>query len=59
MSAACGSAFRETSITGVRDAARRPKSSRTPVIEVSRNAEPQAADTPLVLPYFEVEEWDV
>jgi len=42
-----------------RDAARRPKSSRTPVIEVSRNAEPQAADTPLVLPYFEVEEWDV
>jgi hypothetical protein len=27
-------------------------------IEVSRDAEPPAADKPLVLPYFEVEEWD-
>lgn len=41
-----------------RDAARRPKSSRAKAIEVSRDAEPSAADTPLVLPYFEVEEWD-
>ena len=41
-----------------RDAARRPTSSRAKAIEVSRDAEPPAADTPLVLPYFEVEEWD-
>jgi putative transposase len=41
-----------------RDAARRPKSSLAKAIEVSRDAEPPAADTPLVLPYFEVEEWD-
>jgi putative transposase len=38
-----------------REAARRPKSKS---IEVSRDAEPPAADKPLVLPYFEVEEWD-
>jgi hypothetical protein len=41
-----------------RDAARRPKSSPAKSIEVSRDAEPPAADKPLVLPYFEVEEWD-
>ena len=41
-----------------REAARRPKSSPAKSIEVSRDAEPPAADTPLVLPYFEVEEWD-
>ena len=41
-----------------RDAARRPKSSPAKSIEVSGNAEAPAADKPLVLPYFEVEEWD-
>jgi putative transposase len=42
-----------------RDAARRPKSSPAKSIEVAGNAEPPAAaDKPLVLPYFEVEEWD-
>jgi len=41
-----------------RDAARRPQSSPAKSIEVSGNAEAPAADKPLVLPYFEVEEWD-
>jgi putative transposase len=41
-----------------REAARRPKSSPAKSIEVSRDTEPPAADKPLVLPYFEVEEWD-
>ena len=41
-----------------RDAARRPTSSRARAVEVLRDAESLAADTPLVLPYFEVEEWD-
>ncbi|MGJ0503337.1 MAG: Mu transposase C-terminal domain-containing protein [Methylocystis sp.] len=41
-----------------RDAARRPRSSLPKTIEVPQAAEPRAADPPLVLPYFEVEEWD-
>jgi putative transposase len=41
-----------------RDVARRPKPSQARAIEASRSAEPLAAETPLVLPYFEVEEWN-
>ena len=46
-----------------RDLARRPRlseprSSPAKVIEASPGREPLAADAPLVLPYFEVEEWD-
>jgi hypothetical protein len=41
-----------------RDAARRPKPAAPKRIDVSPGSEPLAADTPLVLPYFEVEEWD-
>lgn len=41
-----------------RDAARRPSSSLPKTIQVPQAAEPRAADPPLVLPYFEVEEWD-
>ncbi len=41
-----------------RDAARRPRSSLPKTMEVPQAAEPRAADPPLVLPYFEVEEWD-
>ncbi|MGB5086759.1 MAG: plasmid replication initiator-like protein, partial [Methylocystis silviterrae] len=40
-----------------RDAARRPRLSLK-TIEVPQAAEPRAADPPLILPYFEVEEWD-
>ncbi|KAF0123869.1 MAG: putative transposase [Methylocystaceae bacterium] len=41
-----------------RDAARRPRSSLPKTIDVPQAADPRAADPPLVLPYFEVEEWD-
>jgi putative transposase len=41
-----------------RDLARRPKPSAAKMIDVSPGPERPAADTPLVLPYFEVEEWD-
>nr|CCD31932.1 Transposase and inactivated derivatives [Methylocystis sp. SC2]CCD32238.1 Plasmid replication initiator protein [Methylocystis sp. SC2] len=41
-----------------RDAARRPRSSLPKTIGAPQTAEPRAADPPLVLPYFEVEEWD-
>lgn len=41
-----------------RDLARRPKPSTPKMIDISPNPERLAADVPLVLPYFEVEEWD-
>ncbi len=41
-----------------RDAARRPKPAPAKTIEASAGPERLAADPPLALPYFEVEEWD-
>ena len=41
-----------------RDLARRPRLSELKMIDVSPGPERPAADAPLVLPYFEVEEWD-
>jgi putative transposase len=41
-----------------RDVARRPRPSAPKTIDVSAGPDRLAADPPLVLPYFEVEEWD-
>jgi putative transposase len=41
-----------------RDAARRPKPAPAKTIEASAGPERLAADPPLALPYFDVEEWD-